>query len=393
MKCLLIVICYQKRKHNKMAIVNMPFAKNEEVYRRVRFNTLSLEEAKKMIPNVTYIEFVNACRQAYIPHFLIDLYYMHYLAMLGDTIRASNFKMDLEQRNLDVEKLVNYNKEERFNFGSVLHTCVSWNNDTEMIEFLRDECNGDFEVEERLGFDVYSINWQEGVYTNPFLDILEYGERPFDKYRLFRRNPHDFANMDRFLKRIAPLEEEEEQQEENIHVVEPPPLNQYRRNAIIENNRPVLQRQNGVIFGEEVINNAPDYIPLPEFDDNWPEAPIDEAFNNIEIQPRRLFDNNNQPMEQDEPMEQEQNDPNENKMNNKLVTIINNLFPNDNEVVEDVIGTLKAYEVFTVEDFIETKLNAGDLQACGIEDEEVLDKIWTYIEKNSPNFVNGEWVN
>lgn len=370
-----------------MVNINMPFEKNEEVYRRVRFNTLSLEEAKKMIPNVTYIEFVNACRQAYIPHFLIDLYYMHYLAMLGDTIRASNFKMDLEQRNLDVEKLVNYNKEERFNFGSVLHTCVTWNNDTEMIEFLRDECNGDFEVEERLGFDVYSINWQEGVYTNPFLDILEYGERPFDKYRLFRRNPHDFANMDRFLKRIAPFEEEEEQQEENIHVVEPPPLNQYRRNAIIENNRPILQRQNGFIFGEEVINNALDYIPLPEFDDNWPEAHIDQAFNNIEIQPLDLFDNNNQPMEQ------EQNDPNENKMNNKLVTIINNLFPNDNQVVEDVIGTLKAYEVFTVEDFIETKLNAGDLQACGIEDEEVLDKIWTYIENNSPNFVNGEWVN
>ena len=47
----------------------------------------------------------------------------------------------------------------------------------------------------------------------------------------------------------------------------------------------------------------------------------------------------------------------------------------------------------TVEDFIDSKLNEGDLEACGIEDEEVLDTIWTYIEKHSPNFVNGTWIN
>ena len=94
--------------------------------------------------------------------------------------------------------------------------------------------------------------------------------------------------------------------------------------------------------------------------------------------------------DEDQPAEPQ---PAQNKMNNKLVTIIKNLFPNDNEVAEDVIGTLIAYKVFTVEDFIETKLNAGDLQACDIEDEEVLDTIWTYIEKHSPNFVNGTWIN
>ena len=122
-----------------MAIINMPFEKNEHVYRRVEFNTLSLVEAKRTIPNVSYIEFKNACIEAYVQYFLIDLYYMHYLAMLGDTVRMRNFKLDLEQRNLDVVKLVNYNKLECFNYGSVLHTCATWNNDTTMIEFLKDE--------------------------------------------------------------------------------------------------------------------------------------------------------------------------------------------------------------------------------------------------------------
>lgn len=352
-----------------MAIINMPFEKNEHVYRRVEFNTLSLVEAKRTIPNVSYIEFVNACRQAYIPNFLIDLYYMHYLAILGDRLRARNFKLDLEQRNLDIAKLVNYNKEQRFNFGSVLHTCVSWNNDTTMIEFLKNECNGDFDVKDGGGFHVYSITCQEDVYTNPFLDILGYGERPVDVYTLFRRNPHDFAEMDTFLEILDP-DVEDEEEEENIEVNEPAPLNHYH---------PPLQRQNAVVFDEEDVNNAPDYIPLPEFDDNWPEPPIDEVVGN------------NQNIQQNEPMEIDES--NENRMNNKLVTIIKNLFPNDNEVVEDVIRTLKAYEVFNVEDFIDSKLREGDLEACGIENEEVLDVIWTYIEKHSPNFVHGEWVN
>lgn len=376
-----------------MAIINMPFEKNDEPYRQNDIDSLSLEQAKNMIPIVSYIDFKNACIQSYVQHFLIDLYYMHYLAMLGDTVRARNFKLDLEQRNLDVVKLVNYNKEERFNFGSVLHTCVSWNNDTTMIEFLKDECNGDFEVEERLGFNVYSMNWQEGIYTNPFLDILGHGELPFDKFNLYRRNPYDFDVMDVFLKRIEHEnereEEEDERQEENIEVIG---LNQplyMRRNAVIHNIQPPqLERQNGVIFDEqEYVNNAPDnapdYIPLPEFDD-FPEVPNNEAFERVELQPRRLFHDEDQPAEPQ---------PAQNKMNNKLVTIIKNLFPNDNEVAEDVIGTLIAYKVFTVEDFIETKLNAGDLQACDIEDEEVLDTIWTYIEKHSPNFVNGTWIN
>jgi hypothetical protein len=368
-----------------MAIINMPFQKNHQPYRRNNINSLPLEQAKNMILNVSYVEFKNACIEAYVQHFLIDLYYMHYLAMLGDTVRARNFKLDLEQRNLDVAKLVNYNKEERFNFGSVLHTCVSWNNNTTMIEFLKDECNGDFGVEERLGFDVCSMNWQEGIYTNPFLDILGHGERPFDKFNLYRRNPHDFDIMDRFLKTL----EEEEEQEENIEVnVAVHPLFM-RRNAVVDNiQRPQLERQNGVIFDEqEDINNAPDYIPLPVFDDNnLPEVPENEAFEHVELQPRRLFHEENEPMEQEQPVQ-------EDKMNNKLVTIIKNLFPNDNEVVEDVIETMKALEVFTVEDFIDSKLEEGDLEMFGIKDEEVLDTIWTYIEKHSPNFVNGIWIN
>jgi hypothetical protein len=379
-----------------MAIINMPFEKNEHVYRRVEFNTLSLVEAKRTIPNVSYIEFVNACRQAYIPNFLIDLYYMHYLAILGDRLRARNFKLDLEQRNLDVVKLVNYNKEQRFNFGSVLHTCVSWNNDTTMIEFLKNECNGDFDVKDGGGFHVYSITCQEDVYTNPFLDILGYGERPVDVYTLFRRNPHDFAEMDTFLEILDP-DVEEEEEEENIEVNEPQPLNQYRRNAVAENNIPRLQRQNAVVFDEEIVNNAPDYIPLPEFDDNWPEPHLEQD------EPEPMEQDEPEPMEQDEPEPKKNeyieerikymDEMDENKMNNKLVTIINNLFPNDNNLVEDIIGTLKAYEVFTVEEFIDSKLEEGDLEACGIEDEEVLNTIWDYIEKRSPNFVNGEWVN
>ena len=382
-----------------MAIVNMPFEKNDEAYHNEEFNKLPLAEAKKMFPNVSLIDFKNACIQACIPHFLIDLYYMHYLGILGDVVRMRNFKFDLEQRNIDIAKLVNYNKVERFNYGSVLHTCATWNNDPTMIEFLKDECDGDFEVKDRYGYKVYSIYFQSEVYTNPFLDILGYGERPFDFYNIFRRDHYDFGNMDNFLESLQEEqeeredredreeEEEEEEEEENIEVNEPPPLNHYH---------PPLQRQNAVVFDEEDVNNGPDYIPLPELEEN--EIPEDDL---PPLIPRRLF-NENEPMEVVEPLElqnQEQPEPNnneyiqENRMNNKLVTVINNLFPNDNEVVENVIGTLKVYKVFTVEDFIDSKLRAGDLEACGIENEEVLDVIWTYIEEHSPNFVHGGWVN
>ena len=370
MKCLLIVICYLTHKHNKMAIINMPFQKNDQVYHRVDFNILSLVEAKQMFANVSYIEFKNACIAACVQHFLIDLYYMHYLVMIGDTVRARNFKLDLEERNIDVTKLVNYNNEERFNFGSVLHSCVTWNNDTTMIRFLQDECGGDFKVKQRFGFKVCQMDWQEEVYTYPFLDILGHGERAFDNSRLFRRNPHNFLDMDRFIKDIDELDEQgdqEREQDENIEVIEPHAIND-NDNNIVENNVPRMVRQNAVEFDEDNVDiMGPDYIQRA-----WDNPlPAEEGYNVLEQWP-----------------------PNKNiqQMDNELVTIIANLFPDDNDAKDEVIGTLKAYKIFTVEDFIETKLDAGDLEACGIEDQEIIDKIWSYIEKYSPNFVNGMWV-
>ena len=434
----------QRNQPNIMAIQNMPFVKNDQPFQRKNYEEEkgTLSDAKKMIPQVSQINFKNACISARIPHYLHDLYYMHYLVIIGDVVRARNFVRDLEERNMDIEKLVNYNREPRFNYGSVLHTCASWNRDTRMIEFLFNECEGDFEVDDRFGLCVCDITCQTELYLNPFLDILGHGERPFNQFDIKRRDHSEFIIVDRYLKNIRNVLDEREEEEEDL---------------IIENNAepqpPALQRQHAVILGENLEPrrepppaprrpvpqpriNAPDYIPLPELEDGSETEPESESeveeeeefvlgINGIHVnrpafqeenqeqnqeevelvvplQPRRLnFDeqaNEEEHVEEQEMDEEEMSieEINErvNRFDNRIMNALEQIFASNDKIDEKTRSNIKKAiarkRISTYEDFIHSKLFEGDLEVFGVPEHAII-TVWDYIEARSPNFVNGSW--
>lgn len=431
-----------------MAIQNMPFAKNGEEYRKrdIEEERMSLEDAKKMFPVVSQINFKNACIEKKVPHYLHDLYYMHYLAILGDYNRIRNFKQDLDHRDIDVIKLVNYNMDRRFNYGSVLHTFASWNDDAMGMAFLINECGGDMSVQDRNALFVFEYQEQEDVYDNPFIDILGHGELPFNQFDIRRRNPNDFRRIANYVDEFDPINvgrnedvdpyarahghpdgfrQEEEEEEEEINVIEPEPMLQ-RQNAVlfdaINNQR---QEPGGVrrnlfpILGqvppiEPVVNAALDYIPLPI----EPESEEEESDIEIVMDGDEIHVNMGMGMDIDEEPEPEPEHANANGeqsviLNNRLNEKYNDKFKDIDQDLKDavqrifkddniaqnnmadfqVLTVLQQLRITTYDDFIETKLHTGDLEEAGIEDERILDQVWDFIELHSPNFVFGEWIN
>ena len=64
------------------------------------------------------------------------------------------------------------------------------------------------------------------------------------------------------------------------------------------------------------------------------------------------------------------------------------------EYHEKVIIAFDKVGIECEEDLLEPYMEEGDLEKYGgIKDEEVIDKVWTYIEDHSPYYVNGTWVN
>ena len=268
-------------------IRNNPFALNPDD----RYNgdeqvgiRISLEQAKNMIPQVGFERFYDKIGNSLIHAYLYHCYYMHYLCIIGDTIRLRNFIIYLRENNVDPAKVCNYNLLPEFGYGTCLHTAARWNSVSDIFSILREECEGDLRMMDGSGFtpsEAEPIPWS--VYKNPFTDILGDGERVFDRFKLYRRMEEDFDEMISYLNSIEReldaedgvigrgenVEEEEEmpqlaeeleegevveeEEEEEIEVVLQ--HNNYHDFIADMNNReiePQLVRQNAVVFNHDI---------------------------------------------------------------------------------------------------------------------------------------------
>ena len=192
-----------------MMIRNNPFALNpdEPVWgyngNEQVGNRISLEEAMNMIPRVGFEEFYDRIGKSLIHAYLYHCYYMHYLCIIGDTIRLRNFIIYLRVHNMDPVKVCNYNLLPEFDFGTCLHTAARWNSDPEIFSILREECEGDLRMPDGSGFTPSEAEpIPLSVYKNPFTDILGDGERIFDRFKLYRRLENDFEEMISYLNGI-----------------------------------------------------------------------------------------------------------------------------------------------------------------------------------------------
>ena len=276
-----------------MQIRNNPFSAHGE-YVIDESEELTLEEAKHLIPNVSMVEFYNRISEKCIPHYLHDCYYMHYLCIIGDMIRIRNFVLHLENRNLSVTKIINYNKLPEFDFGSCLQTAVMWNNETEVVEYFIGQHNASLLVQNKWGItptECHDGILEGAMYINPFVHILGHGEKPINNFVHYRRRDENFENMSEYLERVArernlwgignQQEENEPQQPEQVvqragrinqNDAENLPVRRRLFEDDINNNNnnnneiPLLERQNGVIFdfhvdGVQINDEAPEIIP------------------------------------------------------------------------------------------------------------------------------------
>ena len=251
-----------------MLIQNNPFALNLNVpYDRDdrNGNYISLEDAKKMFPRVGFQEFYARIQNTLIPAYLYDCYYMHYLCIMGDTIRMRNFIVYLRENNKDPVKVCNYNLLPEFDYGTCLHTTALWNSQSNMFALLLEECEGDLRMPDGNGFSPSETqNIPMSMYKNPFVAILGHGERVFDHMNIWRRQQPDFEVMIAYLDNInreldaqdeeGMEEEEEEEEEEEIEVIlDHENFNDFAHNMNnmhIEQNvgRDVFARLNGVDY-------------------------------------------------------------------------------------------------------------------------------------------------
>lgn len=245
-------------------------------------NRISLEEAMNMIPRVGFEEFYDRIGNSSIHAYLYHCYYMHYLCIIGDTIRLRNFIIYLRVHNMDPVKVCNYNLLPEFNFGTCLHTAAQWNSEPDIFIVLREECEGDLRMPDGNGFTPSeSETIPLSVYRNPFIDILGDGERIVDRFNLYRRLENDFEEMMSYLNNVEReldaedeaagrgegrrenVEEEEdmpeleegevveEEEEEEIEVI----LEHENYNDFVNNmpaqQPPLLARQNAVVVNDD----------------------------------------------------------------------------------------------------------------------------------------------
>ena len=255
---------------------------------------ITLEDAKRLIPNVSMVEFYNCISEKCIPHYLHDCYYMHYLCIIGDMIRIRNFVQHLENRNLSVAKIINYNKLPEFDFGSCFQTAVLWNNDTDIVDYFVDEHDASLFVQNKWGIcptECHDGLLEGAIYTNPFIHILGHGEKPMNEFVHYRRKDEDFEAMVQHLIHVNREQgfmvdqDNQEEQDENVVPQQPEVPQQHQNdeenlpvrrrlfeddiNNINNNNNqqfPVLQRQNGVVFdfGVDGVQINDDAQPPPK---------------------------------------------------------------------------------------------------------------------------------
>jgi len=190
---------------------------------------ISLETAKKMIPDVSYVEFREKCHAAMIADYLQDAYYMHYLCLIGDSTRIENFILDLKNRDLDPTKVCNYALLPEFDYGTCIQTLVMWNNDVSLYKYFRDELGVDVLWENKYGLSPFDVNYPY-KYTNPFWFLGE-GEIPMDRFKMYTCKPKDFKKMRKYMLKEfhrynhdssdSETESEEEEEEHNERADEP----------------------------------------------------------------------------------------------------------------------------------------------------------------------------
>lgn len=166
-------------------------------------NCISLEDAMKMIPEVGFQEFYEKITNAPIHAYLYDCYYMHYLCIIGDTIRLRNFIVYLRENGKDPVKVCNYNLLPEFNYGTCLHTAALWNSEPEIFVMLREICHGDLRMPDGNGFAPSESDYIPlSIYKNPFVKILGDGERVFDCFKPYRRAERDFDEMISYMEGV-----------------------------------------------------------------------------------------------------------------------------------------------------------------------------------------------
>jgi len=344
-----------------MRLVNNPFINDEQQYQQtdIENEKISLIEAKNMIANVSYQEFMNCCSLIGLPNYLHGLYYLHYLAMKGEFVRMKNFIIQLQEENININKIINYNKIPEFNYASLIQTIITWNANTEIISYFIEHYNCDFELCDNMGRSLRDYIEQDNeIYIFPFTNILGYGEIPYQRHKIYRRNSDDFEQIHIFIlntfqnQLIEEEEQEEEQEEENIIVVNQLP-NMNVWNDFIDNN----------------INNQ---------NENQNE---NQNF---------MFDEVNEIMYQQQPEEPKDNIENINVINNKVIEHISKMNIN-NDVQELLLEYLINLRIYSEEDLFYTKLYDDDLIEPIFEKQDI-EEIWRYISKRSPNYVDGKWI-
>ena len=362
---------------------NNPFVNDGADARNDQRVRISLDEAKRMIPRVSMVEFYNAFQQKGIPTYLHDCYYMHYLCIIGDLVALNNFVLHLRERNLNVTKIVNYNKLPELDYGTCFHTAVRWNDDTDVAFFIKEHCNANPRAIDKYGFSTCELSdLNNMIYVNPFLEILGHGEKPMDVFVQYRRRDFDFLLMAEFMKEV----EEEIDAEDEIRrrggnqVQEPVARRLFQEN---ENQEPHVEEQEEQQQEVIVIDNNNDewVIPLerqnavrPLYESESEEEQEEEEEEDIKIiEPPSLQDSINK--------------ENYDFLKEKVIEM-----EIDEEHQEQVIKAFDELGIYNQEDLIEPYLEAGDLEKQGIKEQDIIDKVWSYIEKKSPNFFNGVWL-
>jgi hypothetical protein len=204
--------------------MNNPFKKDDEHEFGINMECeeeISLETAKKMIPDVSYVKFREKCHAAMIADYLQDAYYMHYLCLIGDITRIKNFVMDLENRELDPTKVCNYPLLAEFDYGTCIQTLVMWNNDVSLYKYFKNELEADVVWQNKFGLSPFDVNYPY-QYTNPFW-FLGDGEIPMDRFKIYICKPKDFKEMRKYMLKEFHLynqdsesESESEEEEEEL---------------------------------------------------------------------------------------------------------------------------------------------------------------------------------
>lgn len=370
-----------------MRVDNNPFINDEEEYQQadIEDERISIIEAKNMIRNVSYQEFMNCCSFMGVPSYFHSLYYLHYLAMKGEFIRLKNLVIELQEKNININKIINYNKIPEFNYSSLIQTIITWNANTEIITYFNEHYNCDFEVCDSMGCMLSDIIEQgDEMYIFPFTNILGYGEIIHEKYKVYRRIAGDFEQMNTFIRNTfhnGIIEQEEE--EEDIMVVNHlPNMNNYIINNNAYNDNAYADGGiNNIVPNMDAINNMGPINNMP-FDNNN----LNENHNN-----KFVFEEMNELLEivnnQNELVEQDEENIRNKIISDEVIEHVSKMDISD-DVQEKLLDYLIELEIYTEEDLLYPRISHDDLYELMVEQSDVK-LIWNYIREHSPNYIDG----